>query len=248
MNAKSIIENKTKILIVSLIIWGTGSILQILLVNWLTFPEWISYLVWLAVILSVMLKFQNLTTLQIQGQEKNAEENLPGGKSPLEMILQHSKEIYNLLQHNLKNVTEETEHAALEITNNLEDINSIMKDLNDMIQEMQKKSDLLSKESHSTFSENDKTVEELQNYIELRIREINLDHQITEELSKKAQYNKKDSFSTSTDFDDSLSPKSSIIQKESFFPSKGRQIVKQAPFPNSESTPIFPPWFSVTIK
>ena len=96
------------------------------------------------------------------------------------------KELHSLMASHLKNVTTETNDAALSLINQLKLIHSAISHLLQTVSENRRESDELSEGSQSTLENNQATMHHLQSYINKRIKEIDHDHTMAGELQEQA--------------------------------------------------------------
>ncbi|MGK0289713.1 MAG: methyl-accepting chemotaxis protein [bacterium] len=134
---------------------------------------------------SYYLVLNNFLNQERKNETGNTQKNTTD--TLLEDVFSSQKEIHQLMENHLSSVIGETDDAAMEITEQLEETQHLMERLRQKIEEKQKEAKELAVQSNSTIHENQDTIEKLQVYIEKRLDDIQRDQKIGKDFSEHAR-------------------------------------------------------------
>ncbi len=95
-------------------------------------------------------------------------------------------EVNELTKAHLDNVVSETDQAAMDVINNAQSVDQAMNGLITKLNDLRTHSEEFAKETHLTMDNNEKTINELRNYIHKRVSELEQDKNIVLSLKKDA--------------------------------------------------------------
>lgn len=155
---------------------------------------WIGYLIWLqktkatwkkeATELQGKISEESEATESIQDFTKNRFEHV--ARSRHNNLTSTLRELHSLVAEHLKNITGETNDAALNLIGQLQLIHDEMSHLMQTVTDNLERSSQISSGNQSALENNRETLGNLEVYIERRLKTIEQDHQIAKELQDQA--------------------------------------------------------------
>lgn len=162
------------------------------------YSHWIKDAFWVvlgvSIVLLMTLKWSSKPLLEIARNEQALLDDIIGVSERFQLrqgkimrFFGALKEVNRLTTAHLSNVIEQTDGAAHRIIGQAQEIHGSIKSLNDMLDALHAQSESLADRSNETITANEKTIDDLREYIEKRRCDMEQDYRIVITLAEKSK-------------------------------------------------------------
>ncbi|MBI5826641.1 MAG: hypothetical protein HZB22_02770 [Deltaproteobacteria bacterium] len=162
------------------------------------YSHWIKDAFWVvlgvSIVLFMTLKWSSKPLMEIARNEQALVDEIIGGSEHFQLRQEKTlrffgafKEVNRLTSAHLGNVTEQTDSAAHRIIGQAQEIYGSINSLNDMLNSLHAQSESLADRSNETITANEKTIDDLREYIEKRRYDMEQDYRIVITLAERSK-------------------------------------------------------------